>query len=277
MLPDFRPASFIASADALNSNIETLKANNIQNLLHLPGILELIPDIGALIPLITKIIKGDASALKLFVDILTKEILRFRFGTRPISHDFSEAQKALAKRDVAQLLTSKSATVYGSFEWEFPSHQNPWNDGRLVLVVRSKLRLRSDTSTLMAGLLTTNSLGLLPTLSRIWENLPFSFVIDWFVAMNKRLKLADSQLLFGVFALLWGIYSYSLIWYPSEDFLSQWKLTSSNPDEPFGIVAYRREFSCRTPRLRDSRFDFLAPSHGPDPVTVGALIWQLFS
>lgn len=277
MMPDLRPASFISSADALNKNIESLHANHVQNAQQLPGILELLPDIGSLIPLITKVIKGDPSALKELVDYITDAILRFRFAQKPTYDDLTELEKAQIAEDVGKLLSSKSLTAQGVFDWTFPAQHNSWGDGELVLTVRSKLRLTSDISTLMAALLTANSVGLLPTLARVWETLPFTFVIDWFTAMNKRLKLVDNQLLFAsVFRADWCLHSYKLSWYPSAEYLNQYGLVSSS-EKPFAVTAYLREFSCRTPRLRDSRYDFLAPTHGPDPVTVGALIWQVIT
>ena len=151
------------------------------------------------------------------------------------------------------------------------------NDGTLKLVTRSKIRFISDPSTLWGQMLMANSVGLLPTLSRIWNLLPFSFVVDWFTNMSKRLHLVDDQVLWLALRVVFCTHSYQVTYYPSDERLLEFNLKNAPGGEPFGVSTYIREFTRITPRLVDSPIDFLRPTKGPDPVTVGSLLWQLLS
>jgi hypothetical protein len=276
-LGDIRPSSFLSSADALNKHLQVLDANHVQTLSQLDGILGLLPDIASLPSLVKKIADGDFSAIKDLIDYLTDAILRYRFAQKPNARNIDEILQATdIGAFLSSLARSSSATIYGKFNWTFPDEHNFMLDGTLKLETRSKHRITSDASTLVASCLMANAVGLLPTLSRIWESLPFSFVVDWFIAMNKRLKLLDTQLLYMAHRTDWSLYSYKVTYYPSQEALGLFNLESYNPAEPFGITVYKREKSAYMPRLRTSAYDFVG-SGGFNALTAGSLVWQLLS
>jgi hypothetical protein len=275
-MPDIRPSSFLSSADALNTHLETLSTNHIQTLQKLSDILGLLPDLVEIPRMIKKIADGDFSVIRDLIDYVTDAILRYRFSQKPAEKALKEILGADIDAGLQNLVRSNSYTIYGKFEYVFPDELNPYGDGRLELMTRSKVRITQDFSTLVESLLMANSVGLLPTLSRIWEILPFSFVVDWFTSMNKRLKLVDTQLAYMAMRTDWCLHSYRLTYYPSDTALEAYNLESPNSEEPFRISAYVREKSVYMPRLRDSRLDFLATG-GPNLVTAGALAWQLIT
>lgn len=276
LLGDIRPSAFLSSADALNKHLLALSTNHIQTLQKLGSVIDLLPELAALPSLVSRLARGDIGALKELIDYLSGEILRFRFTQAPaakalnelIGSDVDAYLKTLAKKD--------DYIIYGDFAYEIPHSQNPYSDGRLKLVTRSKISISQDLSTMMTAILMANSVGLSPTLSRLWEILPFSFVLDWFTGMNKRLKLVDTQLAYMAFRTNWCLNSFRLSYYPSDEALAAYNLQNYSPDRPFSISTYLREKSAYMPRLRDSRFDFLATG-GPNPLTAGALAWQLFT
>lgn len=272
---DLRPSHFLAASDALTTNIEALKTNELQNLQHLPAILDLLPDLGAIVRLATKALDGDPSAIIDLIDFLTEEILKWRFQRQPADRSVRELADTDVNKVLSSLSQSKASTIQGKFRYTFSDSENFMVDGILKLETHAKIRVRSDISTLMAGILTANAVGLLPTLSRIWALLPFSFVVDWFTNMSKRLKLVDNQLLYTTYGISWCLYSYKIVWYPSDTLLDHYGLVSYDSANRFGISVYQREFTHWMPRLTESRFDFMRPTRGPDPVTVGALLWQL--
>lgn len=271
---DLRPSSFLSAANALETYTEALSANHVQTLSQLSGIMGLLPDLAEIPSLYTKISHGDFSAISDLLDYITDAILRYRFAQAPNARNLEEILGSDINGFLKRLGSTDHATIYGKFLWTFPDQDNFLQDGRLVLESRSKLRISSDVSTLVGAVLTANSVGLLPTLSRIWETLPFTFVIDWFTAMNKRLKLVDDQILYTIFRTDWCVNSYKVCYYPSDLELLRFNLKHSDPAHQFNISVYRREVSVYMPRLRGSRYDFLGPSHGPNPITAGALIWQ---
>jgi hypothetical protein len=276
-LPDIRPSAFLAAADALNKNIQVLSSNNLQNLQHLKDILSLLPDLPKLARLVAKAASGDPSVIVDIIDFITEEILKLKFQREPLSRDLSELARKDIKADLEKVLRSKHATIYGEFNYTFSDSENFCHDGVLKLETRAKVRIHSDPSTLLTAILTANSIGLLPSLSRIWSLLPFSFVVDWFTNESKRLKLVDTQVLYMTFRISQCLYSYKVVYYPSPDELSRWGLESYDSGDPFGISVYQRELSRYAPRLSDSKFDFLRVTRGPDPLTVGSLVWQLLS
>jgi hypothetical protein len=276
LLGDIRPSSFLSSADALNKHLLALGTNHIQTLQKLGQILELLPELTKLPFMLEKLSRGDLSVLKDLIDYVTGEILRYRFAQAPLKRAIDEIVGSNVPAFLKSLGKTDTYIIYGNFEYEIPHAQNPYNDGVLKLVTRSKISISQDLSTMMESILMANSVGLLPTFSRIWEIIPFSFVIDWFTGMNKRLKLFDTQLAYMAFRTNWCLHSYRLSYYPSSEALSDFGLENVDDAKPFSLSVYRREKSAYMPRLRDSRFDFLATS-GPNPLTAGALAWQLFT
>jgi hypothetical protein len=276
LLGDIRPSSFLSSADALNKHLLALGTNHIQTLQKLGQILELLPELTKLPFMLEKLSGGDLSVLKDLIDYVTGEILRYRFAQAPLKRAIDEIVGSNVPAFLKSLGKSDTYIIYGNFEYEIPHAQNPYGDGVLKLVTRSKISISQDLSTMVESILMANSVGLLPTFSRIWEIIPFSFVIDWFTGMNKRLKLVDTQLAYMAFRTNWCLHSYRLSYYPSSEALSDFGLENVDDAKPFSLSVYRREKSAYMPRLRDSRFDFLATS-GPNPLTAGALAWQLFT
>jgi hypothetical protein len=273
-MKDIRPSSFLAASDALQKYIGVLKSNSLENLVQLKGVLDLLPDVAGLAELAAKATHGDPSVIPELVDYITNAILKYRFAQRPTAVDVAEFMSTNVEAKLTSLLQSKEATITGKFSYDFPVSENFFGPGRLLLETRSKIRVRLDMSTLLVSYLTANSVGMLPTLSRVWALLPFSFVVDWFVNMSKRLEQVDNQLLWLAMCTEWCLWSYKVVYYPTESELDEFNLTSYDPDEPFGISVYKREFSRYTPRLCDSHFDFLRVVHGANPVTVGSLVWQ---
>lgn len=277
-MAQIRPSSFIAASKAFDDNTLILKANTLQDLQHLPGIVQLLPDLGELAKIVAKCFDGDPSAIKDLIDFITEEILKIRFQRKPLQKDIDDA---LSVDDYDTLLRgitrTRTVTIKGKFEYVFTDAENFIHDGRLTLTTRAQIEVRFDLSTVLAGMLTARSLGLLPTLASIWNLLPFSFVVDWFTNMTKRLHLVDNAVLFQTLAINYCLWSYEVNWYPSDEMLRRYNLVNIDPDKPFHLSVYARELSSIMPRLRDSKFDFLRPSQRPDLITVGALLWQLFS
>lgn len=275
-LPNVRPSSFIAASDALDSSLEVLSANHIENLSQITGLLKLLPDLGSIPKLAAKACNGDPSAILELVDYVTDAILKYRFAQSPTVSDIEEIIEAGdIRKKVTDLAKARALTVYGQFLWDYPQDLNYIGDGRLVLEVHSKIRLVTDFSSLMVSLISANSVGLLPTLSRVWETMPFTFVVDWFTNMSQRLKLVDNQLLYYAIRTSWSVYSYKFLYYPDSTELAPYGLeVPPSSGDPFSLSAYYREFSRSAPRLRDSKYDFLAASRPPNLVTVASLIWQ---
>lgn len=273
-MPNLRPSAFHSASDALNKHIEVLQANHLENLTQLSGLLSILPNLSKLPRIVSKLTRGDPSAIVEAVDYITDAIIKFRYAQSPTAGDTIELVTTDVLGELENLLKSETYTLYGDFFWEFPEVDNFLGDGRLTLRTRSKVNLTVDLSTLLANYLTANAMGILPSLSNVWATLPFSFVVDWFTNMDDRLKSVDNQLLWLCLRTNWCVHSYKVSYYPSPELLATYGLESPDASDPFHVTSYFRELSLIMPLLRDSKYDFLAPNHGPDPVIVGALAWQ---
>lgn len=274
---DFRASAFYSASNGLHEHIDVVQANHIENLSQLGGLLSLLPDLPALGRLVAKAAKRDPGAIVDLVDFLSDVILKFRFGQKPTSEDLLELASLDIRKELETLLRANAATVYGKFVHNFSRSEIeqilPGMDGELQLVTRSKVRFQTDMTTLLANYLTANAMGMMPTLSRLWAVVPFSFVVDWFTRLDDRLQSIDDQLLWMVVGSEWTLHSFRLTYYPAFPELAAYNLRSSEED-PFGLTWYSRELSLCIPRLTEARFDYRASSTSPDLVTVGALVWQ---
>jgi hypothetical protein len=275
VMRDIRPSSFLAASDALDKSVLLLKSNNLQNLQHLKDITGILPSLEPFAEVLAKCARGDVAALAALVGLLAEEILKQRFERDPLARDTKELVTAEIEKKLGPLLKSQYRTLQGSFTYEFSRGENFVGPGRLVLVTRAKVRSYFDVGTLMSAMLLANSVGLLPSLARLWSLVPFSFVVDWFANIGKRLHAVDNQLLYMALGISWSLWSYKVLYYPTEAELSEFSLTSYDPHDPFCISVYQREFSHWAPKLSESAFDFLRPTHSPDPVTVAALAFVL--
>lgn len=274
-LADVRPSQYLAFSDALENQIQLLSSNNIQNLKELKGILDLAPDLPEFLRILARVFRGDASAIVDLIDYLTELILKINFGILPNARDVKDLIDSDVAKKLDALTHTEGVTGYGSFLYQFTDEENPFGDGLCYLRTRYKGRFTINSGTLMMMVLASNSLGLLPTLSRVWEVLPFSFIVDWVFNMKARIKQIDNLAISSMCAVTeWNLTSYKLLYRPSDEFLATYGLRSS-ADDPFFVSVYRREFSLYAPRLRGSHFDFLRAVHRPDTVTVGSLAWQL--
>jgi hypothetical protein len=276
-LSDIRPSSFLAASNALDSYTMVLKTNWLQQFQHVAGILELLPDLESMSKLAAKASNGDPSALIDLIDILTEEILKTRFQRVPLIGSLKELSETEILSRLTSLLQPKTVTIYGKFNYAFPAWENSFGPGQLRLETRSKIRVHLDMSTLLAGVLVGNSVGVLPTFSRIWSLLPFSFVVDWFTNMGQRLKKVDNQLLYMCLGIRWCLYSYRVTYVPADSELDEFNLSNWGSSEPFSVSVYQREFSRWMPKLSESKYDLLSPTHSPDPLVIGSLLWQVLS
>jgi len=228
-----------------------------------------------LLNILARIFRGDVGAIVELVDYLTETVLKVNFGINPLTRDVTEITSQDVLKKVQALTYTESFTGYGEFFYQFSDEENPFADGHCFLRTRYKGGFTVNSGTLMMAVLASNSLGLLPTLSRVWEILPFSFVVDWVLNMKQRIKQIDNLALSKLCLVSeWNLTSFKLLYVPSDELLASYNLRSS-PEDPFTISVYERDLSLYAPSLVGSHFDFLRAVRSPNMVTVGSLIWQL--
>jgi hypothetical protein len=127
--------------------------------------------------------------------------LSFRFGLRLFVNDTKEIVDA-AKR------YRKRKTFKGSIRRTHTSTVNsevtPYGD---KLVQRAGLTLYSDELSLSerSALHASSSLDLLPSLSNVWDFVPYSFVVDWLVPVGDLLERLDTSAAIWVYPIRSGV------------------------------------------------------------------------
>lgn len=273
-LPDIRASGFLAAKDALSSNVHALNFNVLQDLQHVKDIADAVPDLKTLGEIASKAIKGDLGVIPQLVDYLTEAVLKHNFVQRPIIRDGKELLATDLLKSLSAITKYRNFTWYGRFRYPLTPSENWMRDGEMILETRVKLRGNLDLSTLMATIFALEGAGSLPTLSRVWSLVPFSFVVDWFTNESERLRSVDAQMQFLAINTYWCLYSYKILYIPSDVELSRYHLLSDESDL-LTYSVYLREVSRLMPRLTDSRLDLQRRTSGPDPLTVGSLLWQL--
>jgi hypothetical protein len=273
-MPEIRKSTYLACTDGLDNWKSIFSTNWLQDMQHLQDILRLLPDVSKISQFAAHAVNGDLSSIPELVDLLTEEILKQRFERAPLTRDLDALLSVDVVKRLGDIGKDSSPTLHGSFSYDFSDSENFMRDGRLKLITRSKVQISLNLQSLLAQYLIGDGLGLVPTLSRLWDLVPFSFVVNWFTNMGQRIHNAESQLVWACLGVDWCLHSYSVYWYPSDALLRSYDLKSTDPSDQFAVKYYGREFSLYAPALRDSKFDFLR-AKGPNALTAGALIWQL--
>jgi hypothetical protein len=275
-LQNIRPSGFYAACDALNKASSLLKGSNLQTLVKLPGFVSSLPDFGKVAKFLAAAAAGDIAAIPMAVDYISEQYLKYQFENRPSLDIVKQVLSKDLTSEIAEITARRWETLYGKFDYSF-RNEDSWMSrfGDLSLETRSELRVYFDFSTLAASLFAADNAGFLPTMSRIWSLVPFSFVVDWFANIGGRIRSVEQQLEFAALAVNYINYSYKITLTFSEDYLLSQGLVCPDSEQPFTSTLYIREFSRCTPSLRDSKFDFEASRAQLNAATIGALMWQL--
>jgi hypothetical protein len=114
--------------------------------------------------------------------------ITYKFGVAPNIG----AAKELAY-DLEGVLTAmqdlrKAGVSNGSAKWSdielIPGHH-------VSIVARTKIVWEPQLDCMLPFLIPADKLGFLPTLSRVWETLPWSWLIDYAIPIKKTLRLID--------------------------------------------------------------------------------------
>lgn len=272
---DIIPSVEISTRQAM-SQLEGNPLNNVENLLELKGIIDTLPDIRRALGVVSDVIRKDLSVetLKSIMDILTSENLRYNFGLRPtVDFLLRELPRLLRLNLNPDQITS---AYRGEFFYEFPAGE--FGRTHSSLSVRSKVVMVAPTSGVASAILWGRSTGLLPSPSKLWAVQPFSFVVDWFFQIEKRMDLVETALASLVYDMVSYVHTIRVDSPLDEAELLQLALKKSTIDpshSPPAFRIFRREVSRHYPFLQSGKYDFGSPSRGPSWTIVGSLLYQL--
>jgi len=191
-LEDIYPMSFFSSKDALDTMFETSKANYLETLAEFRDCLGLFSAVN--IMKLIHLISVGKGGISMLLDMLSDLSLLYSFGIRPLISDSVELQSILKHRTHSiHDKIMRYGTYYGQYNFEVPNTDDP--EAPFGGVARSKLRIRIHPDSYWQHILPLASYGLLPSLSNIWDLIPYSFIIDYFAKIDDKLEWADASMI----------------------------------------------------------------------------------
>jgi hypothetical protein len=154
--------------------VENFSANNVNMLEFFAGLknpASLVPKLKNL-----KFLKGIAN-----------EYLKVSFGVLPTISDLEEVHGAF-RRIRPSVDIHGNRTSYAAY-----TASATLNDVEHTLEQRVKVAVASNDRELTSLASQLDNIGVLPKLSNIWELIPFSFVIDWFINVGNYIESVELQ------------------------------------------------------------------------------------
>lgn len=270
----YRDTAALSANDALSSY--SSDSNFLESIPELPAILSYVENIVAFITVFNKAAKGDPGYFGALVDALASAYLAYQYGVKPNKADYAEARSIA--HDLANGLIGQfdgtSNNLYGKFSYDVPTDGLGMH-GEVHLTTRTKMVYVNDASGMLAMLLTLNQVALLPTLARVWDLVPFSFVVDWFLRMGDRFEYIDNAVLRLGFNLSYYVHTFQYTFTPSDS-KSHHYMSDGSEDKPEWNI-FIRERSLYHPLIKDGTKDYYPrKSFSTQRLAIaGSLMWLL--
>jgi hypothetical protein len=276
-----RNSAYLSSHSALDDFSASIDNNLIEAIAELRAIRELLPDFTKAMSSVLALKRGRLiTSFKDMMDFLTGLRLLERFGWTPdLELIYVTLPKMRTTMERIRTLSSRGELVgRGDFHYEFP----PWEFGREfnTLLTRSKVVVNTDGESVVTRLLGAQALGLLPSASNIWDLIPLSFVVDWFVNIGARLADLESISFLTLMNVKVYVHSYRISSFLTDDELSEFGIRNQDfggDVDRMRLQVYLRDVSALVPPIRNGRYDFRLPSRPPSWLTGGSLLWQILS
>lgn len=271
-----RPLSYRSLYDRVSDELGLLKTNHLQTLQHLGSIAELFSNPFELYNQLENLYslysvqnrtKGIAEAL----DLLTASWLKLNFQQLPLIRSSQELREKLPLLGQALAREIGDITLYTdpvTFSGPALGYKN------FSITVRQVIHLRRLWSEFFQSLLGVNAIGLFPSFSNVYDLVPFSFALNWFTNLKRRMQLGETNLLAPLcFSFKHRVVSYTVRWSPTVEELASRHLYSNGP---VSIKVYVREVSRFWPSPSPrALYDYAGVYPRPDVLTAGSLVWSL--
>jgi len=272
------PAVFYSAKEAHERQIEQVEANHLENLTQLGSVVDLIDPIVGFINLAGNIKRKDVNGtvLALF-DLLTDAQLLYSYGIAPTISDaqeISEMAGPLNEKWIRQENLFGYRTYNGKFTFDVPDDVIPPYTG-IKLVARSKVRAAFNKNSILGTLMPVKAFGLLPTLSNMWDLIPFSFVADWFTNIGGKLEAVDANMTMLAFDIHFVTSSMMLYWTVDNEILTDKSVLAGLGDAYPTFKFFVRDVSTTLPALTFTDIDFQPPAGLPNWRVWGSLAYKL--
>jgi hypothetical protein len=273
---DMLPAACLAQGDALNVGFSSLSFNMLEFGLELNDLAKPFEFANGLYKFLRKPKQGGDVIFDV-LDLLADWKLLYSFGIAPTINGAKEIAGKYSTFARAWRIATSWQTLYGTFSYSPTEDEFPPFPGAM-LVGRSKLRLRVPPDSILPALLRFDQLGSLPTLSRVWDTLPFSFILDWFFNIGAKLDVVDMVSKLSMLEVAYVTNSVSMTYEfndTDQETYGFYSVSSSPVQDPAGYKYFARYVLPTWQTFTPTRFGFLAGNGVPDYWLAGSLVYKL--
>jgi len=273
-----RPSCMPAFSDAMDGYRATT-TDYLEVLYQYGKIFALVPDLlGAIRAFLSS--RGSGDTLLHLADLFSSTELQKKFGLDTAGRNWIELNKGIAvvpdeqgfaRVSDAILRLGKPQTLYGSLHRDFDELMGL---EQVRLRTGVKLRLRGVDSALILKFLGLDATGILPRFGRLWDLVPFSWLVDWFTGLSSRYNIIDNIILAYIVGVEYAVYTYHLQGPIPVEILDYSNVVAEYSDPP-EFNAFFREVSRVVPLLTESDIDFVMGGVHIDWGILTALLWQI--
>lgn len=252
--PQIRSACVISSGQAMEDYKSS--SNWIETFPDLIPMLKSIKDVTGFLGCIKKLLRGDFGQLSRLAHYLSQGYLAYKYGVKPTVSDISEADR-IANEYVDGIRVVSDGlpkALYGRFFYRIPRFYKEVGNSPTV-TVRTKMVLGHSVGSLLTWVLTLDDVGLLPTLTRIWDLVPFSFVLDWFTNLSDRFEDLDNAAVREILPVAYYVHTYEYTLKMAAKYYSPYRSVDGDPT----LRVFIRERSLLSPAFRSGIYDFHPP------------------
>lgn len=272
----------VSAKDAIDNMFSTLESQHFETLSELDDLFSIVSTTQFL-QSVLKVRKDPRRSMLKIMDLLTDATLVYSFGIAPTISDAKDvAAKASSLRaNFSELGKVRVGNGTKTYDLAYDSQRFPVFEkfpGAKV-TARSKVVLRMEPDSYLSALLPVRAIGLLPSLSGIWDVIPFSFLIDWFTRTGAALDLADTTAMFMVLDCMLVVNSITITYPFSSEDSEEYHFTiedKAGPDSRGSGYRFYDRFVTKNPVLPvPTRLPILGDVGIPNYSVATSLLWKL--
>lgn len=273
LLRDCYAGAFLASNDAMDKMISRFSSNHIEFLVEVRSLLKGV-DVVRAVKALMAMRRSPTAAVRALLRLLADVKLVWSFGIAPTLSDAADvSKKALAlDRKFAGLDLYTDQTIKGKFSFDIPDEYAGGFQG-LHLTVRSTIRIRLDEDSILPSLLPWRALGLLPSVSTLWDLVPYSFLVDWFLPVGAIADNFETSGLMWMSQVSYSTHSVNLEWLLPEDLMNLYGVRNANGEHVGKFQLYDRFVLSHLPTAAPTALPLYGGLGVPDWSLLGALVY----
>lgn len=276
VMPDTPASYFLTSKEAFDEVFDTVSSGAFELLDAVHGIVSLLA-LEEVLRLLLRVrrLKGPFVLVNL-LDALSDVTLLYSYMLSPNIKDATEIAHNV--RALRHRLThgSQSYSARSKLAIEVPDTLCGVFAGTTV-ETHSKVSVRIDPDSFLSGVLSVRSLGILPSVSALWEVIPFSFVYDWFTGLGTNMERVETSILMLSVEVLESTHSSLLTYVLPQELLESKGLYASDSaslSRPRYCI-YNREALSTLPMPCPTRLPYFGPTGIPGLGSTAALTWKV--